>query len=441
MKGTAAEKLDQELADLRKERAEKELALRAVEESRAALLSLCGLGTAPSGTAPSGTAPSAPSIRAPPTPADVAPISAALETELRRLMADEIRCRAELLKTNRRLGETDTATKKLGSQVAFRAEVEAREPDGLELDLLYSLSDVGWAPHYDINLDSKTKKMRILYWAKVSQQSGESWREAKVTVVSGKMGAVGQVPRQKVLQLHRKQNPDDEGEELRAGRAVAVAYELDGRRTLPNSTGPQTHLITEMELDPVLEYFCIPRQALAGFVRARAVLRSAYTLLPGSVALQRDGCLVSRSQMQQPVLPKEEFVFPLGPERTARLEYSFKEERNEYPHSKKTQITCEARLNVKNKGKERLRLTVLEQVPKNAEGGSAVKVAVMRPQLESGAGAGGSLRTGSSHSATAARLNRFNHIEWNLDLAPDEDRSLDAKFVLEFPYGDDVLFR
>jgi uncharacterized protein (TIGR02231 family) len=55
----------------------------------------------------------------------------------------------------------------------------------IPLSLSYYTANAGWTPVYDVRVNSKTNKMKLVYKASVTQNTGINWRNTKLTLSTG----------------------------------------------------------------------------------------------------------------------------------------------------------------------------------------------------------------------------------------------------------------
>jgi uncharacterized protein (TIGR02231 family) len=83
---------------------------------------------------------------------------------------------------NANLSKDNDATKMYGRiimQVVCRAEQE------VPIALSYYTNNAGWQPIYDIRVNSKTNDIKLVYKASVTQNTGISWKDTKLTLSTG----------------------------------------------------------------------------------------------------------------------------------------------------------------------------------------------------------------------------------------------------------------
>ena len=423
-KGSEADKLKKELKRMRREREEVEAGLRGVK-ARQTLWTTAADGV---------------------KTMDATAVAAYVETmrvETDKLFTAEAKSQAEIAKLTRKIVEGDGKLEQLKKlQLRMTVQLEVKETELIELELIYWVTPASWSPHYDIRFESATKHMKLCYLAVVKQKSGEEWRDTKVQVHNGS-GATTKMPMQSTLMALKRMGPDEESKPP-PERSLVTGFEIAGRRSIPGDGGEQRLLVTEADLEPAIEYYTIPKESPQVYIKAKVALKSAYALLPGPVFSYRDSSFVGRTQLARMVLPKEEFMCGLGVESSVRVEYqSMVEKMDSGVAAGKTRTLTATRVSAKNKGKEKLRLTVLEQIPLVRDPGSGLRVVIARPHLDSGAN-NNSARPSTATAAandTHARLNRFNYIEWNAELPPEENRQFDAKYVTESPAGEEIVFK
>jgi uncharacterized protein (TIGR02231 family) len=64
-------------------------------------------------------------------------------------------------------------------------QVMCKRSTEIPVDLSYYTNNAGWVPMYDVRVNSKTNKVKLVYKASVTQTSGIDWKNTKLTLSTG----------------------------------------------------------------------------------------------------------------------------------------------------------------------------------------------------------------------------------------------------------------
>ncbi len=64
-------------------------------------------------------------------------------------------------------------------------QVMSKRTAEIPLSVSYYTNDAGWTPIYDIRVNSKTNKIKLVYKASLTQRTGIDWKETKLTLSTG----------------------------------------------------------------------------------------------------------------------------------------------------------------------------------------------------------------------------------------------------------------
>jgi len=65
------------------------------------------------------------------------------------------------------------------------AVIDSKEAKNIKLELLYTVSDAGWYPTYDVRVADVQHPLQVLMNANVFQRSGETWKDVAIQLSSG----------------------------------------------------------------------------------------------------------------------------------------------------------------------------------------------------------------------------------------------------------------
>jgi uncharacterized protein (TIGR02231 family) len=229
----------------------------------------------------------------------------------------EAKLEPEIDRVTRELEALSSSQQK--SQRAVLVSVKAGASAKAEFTLSYLVGNASWTPSYDARVDSTTGKVQLLYNALIRQQTTEDWSEVRLVLSTAQPGRNGRMPdldpafldfkiaepmpmaaarasnmpapmRAEAPALAGKfslESTNAETTVLTTG--LAVAYEVELPVVIPADGQPHRTNVTLLNLDGVMEYVTTPKLDPGVFLRMHLVNTSPALLLPGPVAVFRDG--------------------------------------------------------------------------------------------------------------------------------------------------------
>jgi len=101
--------------------------------------------------------------------------------------------REELKKIDDQLGEASQEEVKPTGEIMV--QVMAKEPLAAKFRLSYLVRTASWKPEFDLRLDDISQPLELSRRAKISQNSGEEWKDIKLTLSTGNPNESGTEPR------------------------------------------------------------------------------------------------------------------------------------------------------------------------------------------------------------------------------------------------------
>ena len=228
-------------------------------------------------------------------------------------------------------------------KMEVRIDLAADAATSATFRVTYTVRGARWAPLYDARLDtgSRDRKpaLELVRRAEIVQQSGEDWSDVALAVSTVRTAKGGSAPELASLLVRyaeprpvpaqpdnfgfrQRQNKvaDQLGEGLVAGarrdaeerEAVAdtggfqAVFRIPGRVSVATNEGAKSFRISTATIAPDLLVRTAPALDAAAWLEASFKQAEDAPLLPGLVALYRDGIFVGRGQMA--LTPKDETV-------------------------------------------------------------------------------------------------------------------------------------
>jgi uncharacterized protein (TIGR02231 family) len=213
----------------------------------------------------------------------------------------------------------------------------------------YTVRGARWAPLYDARLDSGAKErkpaLELIRRAEIVQQTGEDWSDVALSVSTVRTAKGGSAPELRPLIVRFPQpvpppprpmmggradqqaapasvaapEPGQDSEKQRAQLAPAVereaavessgyqvVYRVPGRISVAANDGAKSFRVASAKIAPDLLARATPALDETAFIEASFRQDDEAPLLPGRIALYRDGIYVGRGQMA--LTPKDETV-------------------------------------------------------------------------------------------------------------------------------------
>ena len=232
--------------------------------------------------------------------------------------------------------------------------ISATRAGDLDLRLSHLARGASWTPLYDARLDPATGKVRIVWQAQITQNTGEDWKDVAVTLSTTRPTGTVDVPqlvsvrlvpggtavagRQQggfvrivdglSLQILGKNDedvltvapsvagdvpatPSEIAVADPARRETAVVFDLPGKLDIPSDGQPHKHTIVSREMEGAVEHHAVPRLAPAVYLVAKVTLTGEVPLLSGRVQHFLGDDLVGSSSTPERVTG-EEFTLSFG---------------------------------------------------------------------------------------------------------------------------------
>lgn len=292
-----------------------------------------------------------------------------------------------------------------------------------DVSVRYQVPNASWVALYDARLATGTKeappKLDLTRRASISQHTGESWDDVTVVLSTTRPTAgaaapelfpmtVDYVPEPKPEQVGRmderrarnmasadRKEKDMDGLGAGAQEAMAEAapmsvapapapivqdaiqrgalavaapfqalFAVPGRLTIPDTGEAKRVQLSEDSMEPQIAVRTVPKDDAKAYLYAKLVLPKGSPILPGTVALFRDGTFVGNGQL--PVLsPGEEHELGFGIDDSVRVRHAIVEDKRGQTgliSSSKTD-TRNYRVTIKNLHQRPISLTLYDQIP------------------------------------------------------------------------------
>jgi uncharacterized protein (TIGR02231 family) len=388
-----------------------------------------------------------------------------------------------ILDTQIRVRELDRQVKDLEGKLASLAPSQEERTElklfvnaesALEADIAihYQVTSASWIPLYEARLATGTKalapKLQLLRRASIQQKSGESWDDVGLSLSTTRPGAGTAAPELKEMTIDYEPDaprppPAAAGgltrsmaqREVAMDRAAAVdedrvdkampqtaapivaeeaksvvetqafqaVYGIPGRVTVPSTGEPKRVGIDTAELDPALMVRTVPKRDQKAYLYAKVTIARGAPILPGQVALFRDGTFVGNGRLPQ-LSPGEEHELGFGADDHVRVRHAVAEEKRSETgiiSTSKTDLR-NFRITLKNLHERAIAVAVIDQIPvsQNAD----IKIELI----------------GKTAPSKRDLEDKRGLLAWEMKLEPDEERLVDFGYRVTWPAAKRILY-
>ena len=345
--------------------------------------------------------------------------------------------------------------------------VEAPQPVAAEFTVSYRVTGANWTPTYEARLTTTGAKPQIALTrrAELRQRSGEPWDDVALTLSTtrsaGGTGAPDLSPMQvaffeppvvyerrermsaapapmvaarakaeaeadaraKQSQRSAALKPAEiEVAEIEAG-AYQASFQVPGRATIPQDGSSRTVVLTERKAEATLSARAVPELEQKAYLQAGFVHEEEAPLLPGRVALHRDGSYVGMGRFEL-VAPGDEVALGFGADDRIKVGFAPVKRRENEPRWLNQSRTDqrEFRTVVKSLHAQPVKVTLLQRVPFSENSAITVETitAQTTPPTEKQVG------------------DRRGVSSWTFELAPGGEKEVRLAYRIKWP-GDREL--
>ena len=329
--------------------------------------------------------------------------------------------------------------------------VLSNNPTNVNFTLGYFVSDANWKPSYDLRVKDISKPLNLTFKANINQNSGEDWKDVKLSLSTGEPQKKGVAPvfgtwyvTQQIPQILQgrvsgmamknaspMKKQDDEsfgfGDAKNLSEVVTVGYgtvQTNYQQTSKSFDLPQPYTIIDatddfqvelkpLEIPALYEYYAAPKYDKDAFLTAKVVDWEQYDLLQGTMKLYFEDTYLGDSYLN--LNNKDTLSISLGRDKSIVVS------RTKMNDFRKKQILGSNKtdsrgyeITVRNTKKQAINLTVEDQFPISTNKEIEVE----------------------NQEAEEAEINKESgKLTWKLNLEPNKERKLKHKFTVKSPKG------
>jgi uncharacterized protein (TIGR02231 family) len=215
----------------------------------------------------------------------------------------------------------------------------------------------------------------------------------------------------------------EEAKSLVETQAFQAVYGIPGRVTVPSTGEPKRVGIDTAELDPALMVRTVPKRDQKAYLYAKVTIARGSPILPGQVALFRDGTFVGNGRLPQ-LSPGEEHELGFGADDHVRVRHAVAEEKRSETgiiSTSKTDVR-NFRITLKNLHERAIAVAVIDQIPvsQNAD----IKIELI----------------GKTAPSKRDLEDKRGLLAWEMKLEPDEERLVDFGYRVTWPAAKRILY-
>lgn len=346
-------------------------------------------------------------------------------------------------------------------------QVLCKSADEIPINLSYYTNNAGWTAVYDVRVNSKTNKIKLVYKAMLSQTSGIEWKKTKLTLSTGtpNFGVTAPVLSPWYLQLYVPgiysdlQKRAAQGNAMRnniqsslAGKvsglevvttgygAYQIKEEADNKTIDPSTLGQYTTLsqgqlntnfeidlpydvssdgqlqyvtIKDKEINALLKNYAVPRIDKEAYLLAEIADWETLDLLPGDANIIMDDTYIGRS-MIDPNTTADTLNLALGRDKRVDVKRSLVKEQSSLKSSggsNKQVFTYE--IVIKNNKTTEINLLLKDQIPLT----TIKEVEVFL----------------NDENSNAEVNKETGVLTWKLELKPGESKKVRFSYTIKYP--------
>lgn len=352
----------------------------------------------------------------------------------------------ELQKYDNQIAEINKGNNTISSNILVT--ISAKAATESEFSLNYVVNDASWFPTYDIRAKNVNSPISISYKANVTQQSGEDWKNIRLTLSTGNPTVSGSKPQLRPYYLNLNgyyTQADKSNEVLIRGYAsefkqestslaeVVVArapqvnqvenqtnvdFNIADPYTIPSDGKEYTVQINDIDLKASYQYAVAPKLSTYVFLTAKVTDWNKYNLLPGEANLFFEGTYIGKSSLNANSTA-DTLAISLGTDKNIVVTRTLQKQltaRQVIGSDKKD--TRDWMIEIKNRKNQPVNLLVEDQVPVSQN----AAIVVESQQLSKG----------DADPSTGK-------ISWAFAMKPLDDKKLELKYQVKYPKNQPII--
>ena len=319
----------------------------------------------------------------------------------------------EISALNNQLRKISTGRK---SYKQVRVNIEAPSALKAELTIQYQIAGASWKPLYEARLNSEKQTVHIVQYGNIAQKTGEDWNNVSLTLSTARPSVTMQPPVLSPIWLNLKNNvPVIRHKSLRSaalkadmtnfavqsdtlttdkemtlgmesfdaktvsaetvGTEFSGVFAIGGTANVPADGADYRFNIGDYTNTAEISAEIFPEVDPSAYLIATTVFNGSLPLLPGKIALFRDGAFIGNSDLDL-LRPNEKLHLALGQDEKIRSVYTPMggETTDGGMISRETRKNVLSRTDVQNLHNRPLKIAVYEQIPVSRNSDISVKI-------------------------------------------------------------------
>ncbi|WP_158812647.1 mucoidy inhibitor MuiA family protein [Methylocapsa sp. S129] len=352
-----------------------------------------------------------------------------------------------------------------GAQRSATVTVTVDSQTQARIKLSYRIGGVGWRPTYDASLDTTAgaKTLSLTRRASLTQHTGEDWSDVALIVSTARVARASDIPDVEPLKIDFWQPPEPDSaapldgampkapmaraaptvesmpspplmpklaQQVKAEEVVSqtesgaysAEFKTPGRVSLASGGAQKSFVLTRVSAQPTILVKAAPGLDQTAYLQAHFVDAEEAPLLPGEVALHRDGAFVGQSRMAF-VAPGDGLDMGFGADDKIKIQRApVNRKENEPTWYNQTKIeTREFKTTVRNLHDFPVKVQVIDRLPISEN--TAITVEMLP----------------TTTPPTEKQIaDKRGVMSWTLDLAPNEAKDIRLVYRLKWPADRDV---
>ena len=301
----------------------------------------------------------------------------------------------------------------------IRVNVETNQALKANLTVQYQIAGAFWNPLYEARLDSASETVNIIQYGNIAQKTGEDWNNVVLTLSTARPSVTMQPPVLPMIWLNLKDKEqfmyqktinaaapklrnratnfapekgmafdtvttvDEEKFETEAafsnvsaiGTEFSGVFEIKGLSNVPSDGSEYRFNIGNYSVPAEIRAETYPAADASAYLISTLIFNGSLPLLPGNIALFRDGAFIGNSQMEL-LRPNEKLHLSFGQDEKIRVSFTALggETTEGGVIARETKKDVLSKTTVQNLHNQPIKIAVYEQLPVSRNSDISVKI-------------------------------------------------------------------
>ena len=369
-----------------------------------------------------------------------------ISNTINTLEEKEIKLNELLAQLNNKL-EVDTNKEEKLSSGKLVLQVMNTSAGLVPLEISYLTQNAGWAPFYDLRVESVKESINMMYKAQVVQNTGIDWKKVKLTLSSGNPNQNNQAPllsswflrygypdygylnNQVVNQFRGKvagvaiKNAEADAAPMMEDKSISnyttivenqlnISFDIDIPYDILSNGKAHSVALKEMKIPATYKYYAAPKADKEAFLLAEISEYGKYNLLRGDANIIFEGMYVGKTYIN-PGQTSDTLNLSMGRDKKVAIkrEKVVDKSGTKFFSSKKEQ-TFTYDITLRNNKKEAIEMVLKDQYPLSSD--KEIEIELVQKD-----GAKVNLETGI--------------LTWDISLKPNETKKIRISYLVKYP--------